>query len=155
MSEDKYARWYADMQYLKEGENSFSIIFKLKNVSHVWTLFLGQPPDSNGKCYGDTFLNQDGICSISGRYDLGVHHFMTGGISGHKEFFEKLIPSIYAFYLVMPKEHIEDNKMFDRMFANPEYRWLSIFTQRVLQIRNNSFFEKVHQVKEIWELLYW
>ena len=102
------------VQHIGEGI-SFSI-------DMIFNFFLGQPPDANGKCYGDTFLNQDGICSITGRYDLGVHHFMTGGISGHKEFFEKLIPSIYAFYLVMPKEHIEENKMFDRMFANPEYR---------------------------------
>ena len=105
-----------------------------------------KPPNAEGRCFGDTFLNQDGICTIAGRYDLGIHHFMTGGISGHKEFYEKLIPSIYAFYLVMPKEHIEDNKMFDRMFANTEYRQ---YMNRLCSSQGENYFFKPQQVNVV------
>merc|ERR1711868_237539 len=115
----------------------------MEGVQHIGE---GQPPDANGICPGDMALNNEGVCTITGRYDLAVHHFLTGGISGHKEFFPKLVSSIYAFYLVMPKEHIDENKMFDRMFANPEYRQ---YMDRLCGGQGANYFFKPQQVNVV------
>ena len=58
---------------------------------------------------------------VPGRYDIGRHFFLTGGLSGSKETYEKLLSSIWSFYQVLPKSFIDTNPMMQKMFKKPEY----------------------------------
>ena len=51
----------------------------------------------------------------------GRHYFLTGGLSGAKEFYYKLLSSVFAYYQVLSKEFIDTNPMMKRLFKKPEY----------------------------------
>ena len=82
----------------------------------------GVPVAADGSCPSDElFATGHGMCVVPGRLDIGRHYFMTGGLSGAKETFQKLISSVFSFYQVLPKSFIDTNPMMQKMFKKPEY----------------------------------
>ena len=76
----------------------------------------------DGSCADpDLYNTGNGFCTVPGRYDIGRHFFLTGGLSGSKETYEKLLSSIWSFYQVLPKSFIDTNPMMQKMFKKPEY----------------------------------
>jgi len=89
-----------------------------RGIEHIGE---GVDADENGNCPKDLYRTEQGNCFIPGRFDIGKHFFLSGGLTGAKETYEKLLSSIYAYYGILPKDFIETSPILERLFKRPQY----------------------------------
>lgn len=137
---EELKKYVFDRQRFTTGKEAFA-----DGVEHLGE---GVPVAEDGSCPNDElFATGNGLCVVPGRFDIARHYFMTGGLSGAKETFQKLISSVFSFYQVLPKHFIDTNPMMQNMFKKPEY--LKAMNTLCASEGSNDFYFRPLQVNVV------
>lgn len=116
-----------ELKQLRELWMSYSMYQTVKEDATSLVTHIGEMTDvlPDGTCPHSyltiRIINNQSKCVLPDRIDVAHHHFKSGGISGRKEMFEKMVGRLLAFNKILHRDSLSTVPGIETLFSSPKY----------------------------------